>query len=72
MSDLARLELPTLRLPWVTADPLPHVDTPYICFRASAAMSGCLPTAVVIWLAAAVGNPNLPLAHMHQTPTLAS
>jgi len=47
MSDLARLELRTLRLPWVTADPLPHVDAPYVCFRASAAMSDCLPSQAV-------------------------
>lgn len=47
MNELARLELRTLRLPWVTADPLPYVDSPYTCFRVSAAMSGCLPAPVV-------------------------
>ncbi|MGW0858313.1 hypothetical protein [Streptomyces sp. NPDC002690] len=44
---LARVELRTVRLPWVTADPLPHVDSPYACFRASAAMSDRLPWHVV-------------------------
>ncbi|MFD6426105.1 hypothetical protein [Streptomyces sp. NPDC060198] len=44
---LARAELRSLRLPWVTADPLPHVDSPYACFRASAAMSDRLPEQVV-------------------------
>ncbi|MFF6815237.1 hypothetical protein ACFZAG_35935 [Streptomyces sp. NPDC012403] len=47
MSEMARLQLRTLRLPWVTADPLPHVDSPYACFRASAAMSEDLPAPVV-------------------------
>ncbi|MFE7127712.1 hypothetical protein [Streptomyces sp. NPDC057617] len=46
-SEIARLEFRTLRLPWVTADPLPYVDSPYACFRASAAMSDCLPEPVV-------------------------
>ncbi|MFF8633589.1 hypothetical protein ACF052_05190 [Streptomyces pilosus] len=50
MSEMAHLELRTLRLPWVTADPLPHVDSPYACFRASAAMSDDLPEPVVIRL----------------------
>ncbi|MGW2278602.1 hypothetical protein [Streptomyces sp. NPDC001770] len=44
---LARAELRSLRLAWVTADPLPHVDSPYACFRASAAMSDCLPEHLV-------------------------
>ncbi|MFF1297394.1 MULTISPECIES: hypothetical protein [unclassified Streptomyces] len=47
MNKLARLELRMLRLPWVTADPSPYVDSPYTCFRASAAMSGGLPAPVV-------------------------
>ncbi|TQL22302.1 hypothetical protein FBY37_4330 [Streptomyces sp. SLBN-134] len=47
MSEMARLQLRTLRLPWVTADPLPYVDSPYACFRASAAMSDDLPAPVV-------------------------
>ncbi|MQY12578.1 hypothetical protein SRB5_27140 [Streptomyces sp. RB5] len=45
--ELARTELGSLRLPWVTADPLPHVDSPYTCFRASAAESDTLPPSVV-------------------------
>ncbi|MFD4636728.1 hypothetical protein ACFWN2_05395 [Lentzea sp. NPDC058436] len=32
-------ELRMLRLEWVRADPLPHVGSPYPCFRASAASS---------------------------------
>jgi hypothetical protein len=47
MSEMARLQLRTLHLPWVTADPLPHVDSPYACFRVSAAMSDSLPAPVV-------------------------
>ncbi|MFF5447094.1 hypothetical protein [Streptomyces sp. NPDC012888] len=43
MSEIARAELRSLRLSWVTADPLPYVDSPYACFRASAAMSDQLP-----------------------------
>ncbi|MFD8817843.1 hypothetical protein ACFV23_41755 [Streptomyces sp. NPDC059627] len=43
MNKLTRLELSALRLPWVTADPLPYVASPYACFRASAAQSGRLP-----------------------------
>lgn len=46
LSEIARLELRTLRLPWVTADPLPHTESPYVCFRASAAMSDSLPRPV--------------------------
>ncbi|MFI2364048.1 hypothetical protein [Promicromonospora sp. NPDC019610] len=47
ISEMARLELRALRLPWVTADPLPYVDSPYACFRASAAMSDRLPAPAV-------------------------
>ncbi|MFH0178449.1 hypothetical protein [Streptomyces cacaoi] len=47
MSELARGELRVLRLPWVTVDPLPYVDSPYACFRASVALSDCLPAPVV-------------------------
>ncbi|MFH8902680.1 hypothetical protein ACH4HG_40855 [Streptomyces coeruleorubidus] len=47
MSDMARLELRRLRLPWVTSSPLPYVDSPYACFRASAARSDRLPAPVV-------------------------
>ncbi|MEU3616161.1 hypothetical protein ABZ725_28070 [Streptomyces sp. NPDC006872] len=39
----ARTELRILRLPWVTADPLPHIDSPYVSFRVSAAVSKALP-----------------------------
>ncbi|WP_330275702.1 hypothetical protein OG205_08560 [Lentzea sp. NBC_00516] len=46
-------ELRMLRLPWVCADPLPHVDSPYPCFRVSAASSGQpLPPEVVARLLA--------------------
>ncbi|MFD9013674.1 hypothetical protein [Streptomyces sp. NPDC059552] len=47
LGELARAELRTLRLPWVTTDPLPYVDSPYVCFRASAAMSEQLPPPLV-------------------------
>ncbi|MET9596187.1 hypothetical protein [Streptomyces sp. NPDC006459] len=47
LGEIARAELRTLRLPWVTADPLPYVDSPYVCFRASAAMSEQLPPPLV-------------------------
>ncbi|MFE2553459.1 hypothetical protein ACFXGI_33730 [Streptomyces sp. NPDC059355] len=47
MGEIARAELRGLRLPWVTAAPLPHVDSPYACFRASAAMSDHLPAPIV-------------------------
>lgn len=40
---LARIELSMLRLSWVTADPLPHLDSPYLCFRISAAACETLP-----------------------------
>ncbi|MFI6007102.1 hypothetical protein ACIA98_43495 [Streptomyces sp. NPDC051366] len=50
MREIARAELRALRLPWVTADPLPYVDSPYICFRASAAMSDHLPAPLVAQL----------------------
>ncbi|MEV6734235.1 MULTISPECIES: hypothetical protein [unclassified Streptomyces] len=50
MGEIARAELRALRLPWVTADPLPYVDSPYICFRASAAMSDHLPAPLVAQL----------------------
>jgi len=43
----ANLELATLRLDWVKADPLPHVDSPYPCFRAAAAANRELPPDVV-------------------------
>ncbi|MFD5420952.1 hypothetical protein ACFWJT_23375 [Streptomyces sp. NPDC127069] len=48
--EIARAELRTLRLPWVTADPVPYVDSPYVCFRASAAMSDHLPPPLVAQL----------------------
>ncbi|MFI8342009.1 hypothetical protein ACIF8W_18370 [Streptomyces sp. NPDC085639] len=50
LGEIARAELRTLRLPWVTTDPLPYVDSPYICFRASAAMSEQLPPPLVATL----------------------
>ncbi|MFE4973680.1 hypothetical protein ACFRAR_16410 [Kitasatospora sp. NPDC056651] len=43
----APTELRTLRLPWVTADPLPHIDSPYVGFRLSAAESEALPAEAV-------------------------
>ncbi|WP_225854961.1 hypothetical protein [Micromonospora noduli] len=43
-------ELRYLRLDWVTADPLPYVSSPYICFRRSAARSRALPADAVIRL----------------------
>ncbi|MFB7244266.1 hypothetical protein CW362_24610 [Streptomyces populi] len=43
----APTELRILRLPWVTADPLPHVDSPYVGFRVSAAAARTLPADAV-------------------------
>ncbi|CAN3984199.1 hypothetical protein [Kitasatospora purpeofusca] len=43
----APTELRILRLPWVTADPLPHIGSPYVSFRASAAAGKALPAAAV-------------------------
>ncbi|GAB7051453.1 hypothetical protein [Catenuloplanes indicus] len=45
--ERAVLELEHLHLPWVTADPLPHVASPYPCFRRSAARATGLPADVV-------------------------
>ncbi|MFF3859438.1 hypothetical protein [Streptomyces sp. NPDC002209] len=45
--EMAHAELRGLRLPWVTADPLRYAGSPYVCFRASAAMSDHLPAPVV-------------------------
>ncbi|MFC8718649.1 hypothetical protein [Kitasatospora sp. NPDC057198] len=42
-NEFAPTELRILRLGWVTADPLPHIDSPYVGFRASAAASKALP-----------------------------
>ncbi|WP_208615455.1 hypothetical protein [Streptomyces rubellomurinus] len=47
LDAFAPTELRFLRLPWVTADPLPHVDSPYVSFRASAAASKALPADAV-------------------------
>lgn len=47
---LAVAELRHLQLDWVTADPLPYVSSPYICFRRSAANSRALPTDAVLRL----------------------
>ena len=43
----AHIAIRDLSLAWVTADPLPYVDSPYTCFRASAAESGSLPPGAV-------------------------
>ncbi|WP_377273640.1 hypothetical protein [Peterkaempfera sp. SMS 1(5)a] len=43
----APTELRILRLQWVTADPLPHIDSPYVSFRVSAALSKDLPAGAV-------------------------
>ncbi|MFF2194182.1 hypothetical protein [Streptomyces sp. NPDC058157] len=51
-NEQAPAELRRLYLPWVTADPLPHADSPYVCFRASAAASDRLPAPVVARLLA--------------------
>ena len=48
----AWLDLRILELPWVTADPLPHIDSPYVCFRISAAYSKTLPADAVARLLA--------------------
>ncbi|SCF48816.1 Leucine rich repeat variant [Micromonospora matsumotoense] len=48
--DMALAELRHLRLDWVTADPLPHLSSPYICFRRSAARNPALPADAVIRL----------------------
>jgi hypothetical protein len=44
---LALTELRSLRLDWVTADPMPYVSSPYICFRRAAARSRSLPADTV-------------------------
>ncbi|GAA1224614.1 hypothetical protein GCM10009665_13550 [Kitasatospora nipponensis] len=46
-NEFAPTELRILRLPWVTADPVPHVDSPYVSFRVSAAASRVLPAEAV-------------------------
>jgi hypothetical protein len=38
----ADVELRHVRLPWVTADPLPHVSSPYPAFRAAAARAATI------------------------------
>ncbi|MFJ8579457.1 hypothetical protein [Micromonospora sp. NPDC093277] len=47
---MAVAELRYLRLDWVTTDPMPHVSSPYICFRRSAARNRTLPADAVIQL----------------------
>jgi hypothetical protein len=47
---MAIAELRSLRLDWVTADPLPYVSSPYICFRRSAARCQSLPADAVVRL----------------------
>ncbi|MYV99147.1 hypothetical protein [Streptomyces sp. SID3343] len=44
---VAPMELRILRLDWIMADPLPHIDSPYVAFRVSAAMSKDLPASAV-------------------------
>ncbi|MFD5434914.1 hypothetical protein ACFWJ4_22525 [Kitasatospora sp. NPDC127067] len=51
-NSFAPTELRILRLDWVTADPLPHVDSPYVCFRVSAAAAKALPAEAVARLLA--------------------
>ncbi|WP_329012489.1 hypothetical protein [Streptomyces sp. NBC_00690] len=46
-NSFATMELRTLRLPWVAADPLRHIDSPYVSFRVSAAASKALPAHAV-------------------------
>lgn len=46
-NEIAHVQLDMLHLAWGTADPLPHLDAPYACLRASAAMSDALPADVV-------------------------
>ncbi|MGJ3227072.1 hypothetical protein ACQEUV_17165 [Micromonospora aurantiaca (nom. illeg.)] len=45
--SIAVTELRNLNLTWVTADPLPYVSSPYVCFRSSAARSRSLPAEAV-------------------------
>jgi hypothetical protein len=47
---LAAIELRHLDLAWVTVDPLPHVTSPYVAFRLSAACSRSLPPDTVMQL----------------------
>ncbi|GHF91828.1 hypothetical protein GCM10018790_81190 [Kitasatospora xanthocidica] len=46
-NTFAPTELRILHLPWVTADPLPHIDSPYVSFRVSAAAGKSLPAEAV-------------------------
>ncbi|MGW7445998.1 hypothetical protein [Kitasatospora sp. NPDC054795] len=60
----ASTELRMLHLPWVTDDPLPHLDSPYVCFRLSAARSKDLPAdAVARLLADEAETVRLTMAH---------
>lgn len=45
--QVALLDLQFRTVEWVRADPLPHVDSPYPCFRHSAAAGGPLPAEAV-------------------------
>ncbi len=47
---MAVIELRHLHLAWVSADPLPHIASPYVCFRRSVACSRTLPSEAVIRL----------------------
>ncbi|MGW0434722.1 hypothetical protein ACWDV4_19575 [Micromonospora sp. NPDC003197] len=49
-NHIAVTELKHLRLDWVTADPVPYVNSPYVCFRRSAARSRALPSDAVLRL----------------------
>ncbi|WP_194912815.1 hypothetical protein [Catenulispora rubra] len=51
-NSFAPTELRILQLDWVTADPLPHIDSPYVSFRASAACNESLPADAVARLLA--------------------
>ncbi|GAA2558351.1 DUF2336 domain-containing protein [Winogradskya consettensis] len=51
-ATMAAGELEELSLPWVTADPLPHLSSPYACFRVSGSRSPELPPGAVTQLLA--------------------
>ncbi|MEZ0110742.1 hypothetical protein ABH920_004757 [Catenulispora sp. EB89] len=61
---VAPMELRILHLDWVTADPLPHIDSPYVSFRVSAACNKSLPAdAVARLLDDAAERVRLTMAH---------
>jgi hypothetical protein len=47
VDSIAVIELRHLDLTWVTADPLPHVSSPCVCHRSSAARNRSLPAEAV-------------------------